>query len=124
MPKFSEMIESKYLKKEDVGGESGILVTIANCFQVNVALPGVEPEMKWALTFEELDKPLVLNVINTQLLAKITAVTHTDDCIGKKIVLYEEPNVTMGGKLVGGVRIRAARIQTGPKVPERKQEQP
>ncbi len=119
-PKIGEMIESKFLKKEDVGGERGILVTIASCGEVNVAIPGAEPVMKWALSFEELDKPMVLNSTNIHSCGKACGSDNTDDWMGKKIVLYEDPNVSFGGKLVGGIRVRAARILTAPLVPTKK----
>ena len=122
MPRIGEMIESKFLKKEDVNGETGVLVTITHCFQTNVALPGVEPEMKWALSFEELDKPLVLNVTNIQMCAKACGSEDTDHWMSKKVVLYEDPSVSFGGKVVGGIRVRAPRKQAEPSVPQRKAE--
>lgn len=105
MPKTSEMRESKFLKKEDVG--RGVLVTIASCRQHNVAMEGASPEQKWCLTFQELDKPLVLNSTNIQLCEQICGSDDTDHWAGKKIVLYTDPNVSYAGKLVGGIRMRA-----------------
>ena len=69
MPKISEMRESKFLKKEDVG--RGALGTIASCQQMNVAMEGAGQELKWCLTFADIDKPLVLNSTNIQLCAQI-----------------------------------------------------
>lgn len=105
MPKISEMRESKFLKKEDVG--RGVLATIAGCQQHNVAMEGASPEQKWCLSFHELDKPLVLNSTNIQLCAKICGSEDTDHWTGKRIVLYTDPNVSYAGKLVGGIRVRA-----------------
>lgn len=105
MPKTSEMRESKFLKKEDVG--RGLLVTIASCQQHNVAMEGASPEQKWTLGFHELDKPLVLNSTNIQLCEQVCKSDDTDQWIGKKIVLYADPNVSYAGKLVGGIRVRA-----------------
>ena len=50
--KVGEMIESKFLKKEDVGGARGVLVTIAGLDQANVAMQGADPEMKWTMRFQ------------------------------------------------------------------------
>lgn len=105
MPKTSEMRESKFLKQSDVG--AGVLMTVAGCSQHNVAQQGAEPEMKWCLEFHESDKPLVLNVTNIQLCERIFGVDDSDEWIGKKIVLYTDPNVSYAGKIVGGVRVRA-----------------
>ena len=120
MPRIGEMIESKFLKKEDVGGERGVLVTISGCQQANVAMQGADPEMKWTLAFAELDKPMVLNSTNIHMCAKACGSDNTDDWMGKKVVLYEDPNVTFGGKLVGGIRIRAQITRAAPVVPQKK----
>jgi hypothetical protein len=105
MPRTSEMRESKFLKQTDVG--AGMLMTVESCEQHNVAMQGAEPEMKWCLTFAESDKPLVLNSTNIQLCERVFGSDDTDQWIGKKVVLYTDPNVSFGGKVVGGIRVRA-----------------
>lgn len=120
MTKISDMIESKFLKKDDVCGERGMLVTISSISQANVAMQGADPEMKYTLSFEEMDKPMVLNSTNIHNCAKACQSDDTDDWKGKKVVIYEDPNVSFGGKLVGGIRIRAQRVQAAPVVPQRK----
>src|SRR3990167_9597425 len=114
MPRVGEMIESKFLKKEDVGGERGMLVTISGVKQANVAMQGADPEMKGTWSFEELDKPMVLNSTNIHMCAKACGSEDTEDWMGKKIVLYEDPNVSFGGKLVGGIRVRAQIVRAAP----------
>jgi hypothetical protein len=89
MPKTSEMKESNFLKKEDVG--RGLLATITGCIKKNVAKEGAEPEYKWCLTFAESDKPMVLNSTNIQLCEQITGSDDTDHWVGQKIVLYVDP---------------------------------
>ncbi len=114
--KLHEMLESKFLKKEDV--EAPVLVTISAIKQLNVAKDGADPEMKWAMTFEEIDKPLIMNSTNLQLTAKICDSADTDDWIGKQVVLYHDPSITFGGKLVGGIRVRAPKAKPKSKSPE------
>jgi hypothetical protein len=114
VPKISEMKESKFLKQNDVG--NGALMTIAGCEKHNVAMAGADPEMKWCLEFAETDKPLVLNMTNMQLCAKALGSEDTDHWIGKRIVLYTDANVSYGGKIVGGIRVRAPK--PGAKLPE------
>jgi hypothetical protein len=109
MPKTSEMRESKFLKKEDVG--AGVLMTVESCTQHNVAMQGAEPEMKWCLSFLEADKPLVLNSTNIQLCERVFGSDDTDDWVGKKIVLYTDPNVSFAGKVIGGIRVRAPKVK-------------
>ena len=112
MPKTSEMRESKFLKQSDVGG--GMLFTVSGCTRHNVAVQGAEPELKWCLEFSESDKPLVLNATNLQLCEQIFGSDDTDHWMGKKVVLYTDPNVSYGGKLVGGIRVRAPKVKAAP----------
>jgi hypothetical protein len=108
----NDLKTSKFLKKEDVG--EGVLATISNLTQENVALDGAPADMKVTLHFKELDKPLVLNSTNGQIIAQITGVTEDIEAgwIGKQIVLYTDPNITFQGKLVGGIRVRAPKPQS------------
>jgi hypothetical protein len=114
----NELKSSKFLKRTDVG--DGMLVTIASVAQENVAKEGAPEELKWCMHFEEVDKPMVLNSTNGAIIAKYTGSDDSDGWIGKKIVLYDDPNVSFGGKLVGGIRVRAPRI---PKVAPQAQAQ-
>ncbi len=105
--KLGQMTESKYLKQADI--PQPVLVTISGFTRVNVAQDGEAPEHKWTISFVELDKPMVLNSTNIQLLGVATGTDDTDEMVGRKIVVYTDPNVSYGGKLVGGLRIRASR---------------
>ena len=107
---LNDLKTSKFLKKEDVG--TGKLATISKMTQENVAKEGAEPEMKYTLWFRELDKPMVLNSTNGQAIAKITGKDTDIDTawIGARVVLYNDPNVSFGGKLIGGIRIRAPKV--------------
>lgn len=107
MPDIGEMSESRFLKRTDVG--AGKLVTIAACEKQNVAKKDEKPEYKWTLTFEELEKPMVLNKTNSELVAMISGERNSDNWAGVRVVLYDDPTIAFGGKLVGGIRIRAPR---------------
>ena len=104
--------ESKFLKKEDCNPP--ILVTIKNLTQENMALEGDPLEMKWVIHFNEVAKPMGLNSTNAQLIAQIVKSEETDNWPGHKIVLYNDPSVCYGGKLIGGIRARAPRNQPAP----------
>ena len=103
---INQMKPSKFVKKEDVG--DGMIVTIANMTNENVAMDNQPPEMKWVMHFQEALNPLVMNWTNLQLCAQVTGSDDTDDWTGKQIVLFNDPNVSFGGKITGGVRIRSA----------------
>jgi hypothetical protein len=102
---IKQLKNSKFLKRDDVG--SGVLVTITKLTQENVAVESAPEELKWCLHVHELDKPMVLNSTNGNLLAKICGSEETDDWVGKQIVLYDDPSIAFQGKLVGGIRCRA-----------------
>ncbi len=109
---ISGLKQSKFLTRADVG--TGVLVTIKSVFQENVAKEGAPEEHKWCVSFDECDKPMVLNSTNGQIIASITKSEETDEWPGHKIVLYDDPNVSFGGKLVGGIRVRAPKVKTAP----------
>ena len=104
MANVNQMIESKYLKQSDVDGE--VEVTILKVGQLNVAREDQEPEMKWAIRFQEFKKPMVLNSTNIQLLSKACGSEESDEWVGQKVTIYADPNVSFGGKLVGGLRVK------------------
>lgn len=108
--KIGTMKESKYLKKEDC--DPAILVTITGITQENMAGDNQPEELKYVMSFQETAKPMVLNWTNIQLTAKATGTEETDEWIGKKIVLFDDPNVSFGGNLTGGIRVRKAQNQT------------
>jgi hypothetical protein len=108
MPHINELKKSSFLKKEDCG-DRGILVTIKEVVQENVAKEGAPEEMKWCVFFKEVDKPMVLNSTNSQLIAAITKQDNTDNWPGHKVVLYNDPTVGYQGKITGGIRVRAPR---------------
>lgn len=112
MPDISQMAESRFLKRADVG--AGKLLTIESCDQQNVAKKDEAPEMKWCLHFSEIEKPVVLNRTNSELVAQITGERNSDNWGGHKVVLYDDPTISFGGKLVGGIRVRAPRNKTAP----------
>lgn len=115
MPKTSEMRESKFLKQSDVG--RGALGTVDTVVRMNVAAEGADPELKWCMTFAEIEKPLVLNSTNIQLCEKIFGSDNTDDWHGQRLVLYTDPNVSYQGKLTGGIRVRAPKANAVPPPP-------
>lgn len=106
---INEIKKSNFIKKEDCG--SGILVTIKGLVQENVAMEGSPEDMQWCLIFNELEKPMILKSTNAQLIASILKSEETDDWIGKKVVLYNDPNVVMKGKVTGGLRVRAPKTK-------------
>lgn len=111
MPDIGQMTKSSYLKRSDLG--RGKLLTIRECVQ-EVIKGDSGPEEKWVLYFEEEEKGMVLNSTNAQIIAQFSGERNSDLWGGIQLVAYDEPNVSMGGKLVGGIRVRQPRPQGQP----------
>ena len=109
--------QSKYLKRDDV--PKPVLLTINSWERVDVAMEGKKPEWKCALYFKELDKPMVCNATNLDMVAFITGDELIENWIGHKVVLYDDPTVMYAGKRVGGLRICAPKqaVNPSPKLP-------
>lgn len=105
MAKISEMLPSSYLKQSDFN-ETGLIVTVSRIEHKNVAPPDAPEENKWVLHFSEFDKGMVLNSTNIQAAAKACGSDDTDEWIGKEIIVYVDPNVSYGGQIKGGLRIK------------------
>lgn len=105
----NDLKRGRFLTQKDV--QKPVLVTITGYREFNVALEGAEEDLRWTLSFREFEKPLVLNSTNGQIIAAIMGSDEAEDWIGKKIVLYIEPSVSYGGRVTGGIRVRAVRNQ-------------
>ena len=116
-----DLKQSRFLTQGDV--DPAVLVTIRSDEKVNVSREGADPELRYALHFDELDKPMTINSTNGQIIAAILGSRKSMNWVGQQIVLYRDPNVSFGGQLVGGIRVRAPlnqplRHQTEPDAPE------
>jgi len=115
-PNVEDLRNSNYLKQEDV--EPPILATIDHWEEHNMAQDGKPAEMKYVLLFKENCKPMSLNYTNGSIIKQITGSGDLDDWAGTQIVLYKDPNISFGGKLVGGIRVRAPKNQAAQPVPD------
>lgn len=102
---FDQMAPSRFLKQSDFPKPG--LLTVSRFENTNVAPENEPKEMKWVVFFEECEQGMVLSVTNLQLIKAATGTNDPDEAVGKKIVVYVDPTVSFGGKIVGGLRIRA-----------------
>lgn len=105
MPNIGDLKESRFVTQQEV--DPPVLVTISGWAQTNVAKEGADPEYRYVLKFLEMDKPMTLNSTNGQLIAAITGSEEFDGWKGKKIVLYRDKTISFGGRMCGGIRVRA-----------------
>lgn len=96
--------ESKYLKKEDVG--DGRILTIAAFHKVELERSEGGSEVKTIVEWAEPDaKPMVLNQTNKEMLKIAADGLTVGEVKGKRVRVFNDPSVTFGGKVVGGLRI-------------------
>jgi len=101
---IDDMKVSTYLTKEECSPP--IRVVISKIDQDNLAKDGEAPEMKFILHFHGDVKPMVLNITNGKLIAMVLSSKETNDWIGKEIILWNDPSVSFGDKLTGGIRVQ------------------
>ena len=95
---------AKYLKKEDI--PSPVNTSILWIKEEEVTTPGKGTERRLVLYFDGLKKGLVLNTANAEALLEITGTDDTEKWADTPVQLYVDPDVTYGGKKIGGIRIR------------------
>jgi hypothetical protein len=106
-PNANDFLGGNYLKKEDLSGPTTVTVTDV----WSEAVLNAE-RRKLIVSFEEFEKPLILNKTNTRLLVKIFGTSDTASWRGQ-ITLYVENDVEYGGRVVGGIRLHRARVVNG-----------
>ena len=67
---------------------------------------GDEKDLKLVTYFVTLDKGLVTNMTNGEVIAEIAGSTKTDAWRGVDVEIYVDPTVGYGGKRTGGIRLR------------------
>jgi len=105
----TEMLSS-YLTKDDF--PTPALGTIARLEQQTFT-GDTGSETKWVCHLEEFDRGLVLNKTNIRLIAAFLG-NDTSAWMGRKIVIFNDPMVSFGGRTVGGIRVRAPKGAPAP----------
>ena len=103
----------RFLKKDDCS-EEGELHTITEVVEENVAPEDKNEDIKWVMHFEDA-KPLILNATNINRCTQAFGTNQSEAWAGKQIIVYADPDIEFGGKIVGGVRLRAVKGQKAAK---------
>lgn len=93
---------SKYLAKTDIPAH-GLTLTIAGFGIAEMQDGTKKPSVSWV---EVGIKPMLLNKINRQIMATAFGTTQTEQMIGRRIQVFNDPTVSMQGQMVGGLRLR------------------
>tara|TARA_R100001086_G_scaffold211513_1_gene127492 strand:+ start:61 stop:438 length:378 start_codon:yes stop_codon:yes gene_type:complete len=109
----------KYLKRESVTAE-GEVHKVIKCVEEEINSSDGGSETKWILYLSDL-KPLIMNATNIRrCLAAFGGDSETDNWHGRQIVVYDDDSVEFGGKVVGGVRLRAVPAKSKSKAKSKK----
>lgn len=103
MAKVSEMIVSKFLRKEDF--DEDMVATVRG---VKLEDVGNQGEQRWVLYFREMQKGMVLNVTTIRVLEGAYG-DDSDGWVGKRVMIYVDPNVSFQGRVIGGLRLRVSK---------------
>lgn len=99
MPRVSEMIQSKFLRKEDFDEDQ--VCTIKTVKLEEIQQGG---DTKWVLYFNEHAKGMVLNTTTIRVLEGAFG-DDSDHWTGQRVKVYVDPNVSFQGRVVGGLRL-------------------
>lgn len=116
MRSYDKYRSTKFIQKSDVENSphGGLLVTIKEIAEENVAPEYKAEEIKYVIYFEEAYKPWTPGIETLEVIKQIAGTGDVDDWPGTKLVLFVDPNVKFGGKMVGGIRCRAPKSQPEP----------
>jgi hypothetical protein len=97
---------SDYIRAADLNGKD-VTVTIKEVVaKYEMIYQGGRKEKKAVLYFEGSEKGFVLSAkVNLKAIIAQHG-NETDNWVGKKITLYEDPDVMFGKEKVGGIRVR------------------
>jgi hypothetical protein len=102
---MNEALAGRWLSQIEVPEEGVELVIKA----VSQEVVGDEQSEKYALHFRDKNyKPLLLNKTNIRVLVDLYG-GESEAWLGQPIVVYSDPNISYGGKRIGGVRLRPVR---------------
>ena len=102
---FNDFRTSTYLTQRDVNNlsrkERRVIVDHVDAEHV-----GEDKKLKLVTYFANLDKGLVTNITNGEILADIGGSTDTDEWHGVHCEIYVNSDIGYGGKRTGGIRLR------------------
>lgn len=103
MTRIGSLMPKKFIAKEDISDYLDL--TIKEVAVEDVSQENEPTENKPTLYFVEVDKGLVINVTNGEILDDLFG--EIEAWPGQKVQLYVDPTVKYAGKKVGGIRVRA-----------------
>jgi hypothetical protein len=107
--KIGEAFPGEFLRKEDGGWPRKFTIShIEREMKVG-------DDIKPVVFFTGEERGLVLNKTTSGQITEICGSDETDDWTFREVVVYVDPDVMFGGKKVGGLRVRAPKLQQAAK---------
>ena len=108
MPHWKSVVkESKYLASYHLPEGSELYATIDRYERKEIIGENGRKSVKTVIYFTDKKVlPMILNVTNAQEIADIAGTDDIDKWRGVNISIFSDPNVTLGKKRVGGLRVR------------------
>lgn len=117
MAHVDDLGQSNYVGKKELK-DGPVWYTIIGCSKANLAKENEKAKWEVVLNFQETDKPFVLKPTNGQLIHHFTGQGDYERWQGIRIQLHVDPTVSYAGKMVGGVRVKAAMNPQGRPAPQ------
>ena len=113
MRSYDKHRSTKFIQKSEIedSPHGSLLVTIKEIAEENVAPEYKAEEIKYVIYFEEAYKPWTPGIETLEVIKQIAGTGNVDEWPGTKLVLFVDPNVKFGRKMVGGIRCRAPKNQ-------------
>ncbi len=102
--KWRDFFDTNYLASWDIEGDT--TVTIVKAMYEEVTGEKGRKDKCLVIYFDEFENGMIVNVTNSKTIQKMYNELQPAKWIGKKITLYVDPNVSIKGEKVGGLRIR------------------
>ena len=93
---------SNFLKKEDLPKPAKVVISNIDLMEFD---QDGKTQRKLVIEFEGKEKKLACNKTNARTIAAMLG-DETDNWVGKEITLYNDPTVSMGDQIVGGIRVQ------------------
>jgi hypothetical protein len=104
MKSYKTYSDRAYLAKEDFPTPE--VLTIQEVREERVKAQGKPEKSKVVLYFKGLDRGLINNLTNGQVLHGMSGSDDPERWVGQTVEVFVDPNVMFGGERKGGIRLR------------------
>jgi ribosomal protein L34E len=103
---FKKLTNPDYLGVYALDNGQDLIATIASIGVETITGANGKKEDCTVMHFREAIKPMITNITNLKMMAKLFKTPYVEKWIGRRIQIYADYNVRFGGETVEGLRIR------------------